>query len=220
MPIIVPKVESTDMVPKKMSADEELFVVCGWGKCIRRLERVMKKKPNVNYKNEDGLTPMHNAAMCGSAAFCKKLLDGKADPNIPATAALVTPLEAVLSHIAYHEERDARLNGFDTVNRLDDTCVAVRPDLKGYYEVKKILEEASAVCAGAFTDSPTIAPNGSIKGGAASTLRAYDKSEDGSYSVAAHLRSGKYDLLKYEDGKLVEAEFNPTTGKFEGAQED
>mmetsp|Transcript_56057 Transcript_56057/g.158002 ORF Transcript_56057/g.158002 Transcript_56057/m.158002 type:complete len:223 (+) Transcript_56057:75-743(+) len=220
MPIIVPKVEATEALAKKMSPDEELFVVCGWGKCYRRLERVLKKKPNVNYKNEDGLTPMHNAAMCGSATFCKKLIDAKADPNVPATAALVTPLEAVLSHIAYHEERDARLNGFDTVNRLDDTCVAVRPDLKGYYAVKKVLEDAGAVCANAFSDSPTVKPDGSVNGGKADKLRAYSTGDDGSYTTAHHLKTGKYDLLKYEDGKLVEAEFDPKTGRWEGMSPD
>merc|ERR1719195_1760902 len=102
--------------------------------------------------------------MAGSGTFCKKLIDAKADPNVPATAALVTPLEAVLSHIAYHEERDARLNGFDTVNRLDDTSVAVRPDLAPYYEVRKILENAGAVCGEIFSDAPKIAANGSVNG--------------------------------------------------------
>jgi len=220
MPIIVPKVEATEALAKKMSPDEELFVVCGWGKCYRRLERVLKKKPNVNYKNDDGMTPMHQAAMAGSGKFCQKLLDAKADPNVPGSAALVTPLESVLAYIAYHEERDARLNGFDTVNRLDDTCVAVRPDLAGHYEVKKILEGAGAVSADAFSDSPQVAPDGSVKGGKASPLRSYVKADDGSYSIAHHLKTGKYDLLKYEDGKLVEAEFDPKTGKIEGAQED
>merc|ERR1711920_234150 len=103
------------------------------GKCVRRLDRVLKKKPNVNYKDDEG--------------------------------------------------RDDRLNDFDQVNRLDDTCVAVRPNLKPFYEVKKVLEDAGGVCADAFSATPTIKPDGSIKGGPKSELRAYELGEEGSYSV-------------------------------------
>mmetsp|Transcript_36357 Transcript_36357/g.84585 ORF Transcript_36357/g.84585 Transcript_36357/m.84585 type:complete len:219 (-) Transcript_36357:104-760(-) len=216
MPIVMAK--EAELKPgQTMSPDMELMTICGWGKCSRRLDRVLKKKVNVNYKTEDGKTPLHNAALCGSAEFCKKLLEAKADPNVPATAQLVTPLELVLAKIAYDEERDNRLNDFDQVNRLDDTCMAVRPDLKPFYETRKVLEDAGAVCADAFGDDPTIRPDGSIKGGAgASDLRKYDLGEDGSYTIAAHLRTGKFDILKYEDGRLVEAEFDPKTGRWEG----
>eukprot|EP00415_Alexandrium_ostenfeldii_P000666 UN0666 len=191
------------------------MTISGWGKCVRRLDRVLKKKPNVNYKNDEGMTPLHNAAICGSAEFAKKLIDAKADPNVPATAGLLTPLDIVLQKIAYEEERDSRLNDFDQVNRLDDTSLAVRPDLKPYYDTKKVLEDAGAVVADAFGDEPIIKPNGSVKGGSAAELRAYDLGEDGSYTVAAHLRTGKYDILKYEDGRLVETTFDAKTGKFE-----
>mmetsp|Transcript_101732 Transcript_101732/g.328278 ORF Transcript_101732/g.328278 Transcript_101732/m.328278 type:complete len:217 (+) Transcript_101732:71-721(+) len=213
MPVVMAKDEAGDLKPgQKMSPEAELMTICGWGKCPRRLDRVLKKKPNVNYKNDDGMTPLHNAAACGSAEFCKKLLEAKADPNVPATAGLVTPLEIVLAKISYEEERDDRLNDFDQVNRLDDTCLAIRPDLKPFYDTRKVLEDAGAVCAEAFGDEPLVKPNGSVKGGPASELRAYDKGEDGSYTVAGHLRTGKYDLLKYEEGKLVEAEYDPKTG--------
>eukprot|EP00413_Alexandrium_margalefii_P013619 CAMPEP_0204533480 /NCGR_PEP_ID=MMETSP0661-20131031/12307_1 /ASSEMBLY_ACC=CAM_ASM_000606 /TAXON_ID=109239 /ORGANISM="Alexandrium margalefi, Strain AMGDE01CS-322" /LENGTH=217 /DNA_ID=CAMNT_0051539825 /DNA_START=60 /DNA_END=713 /DNA_ORIENTATION=+ len=216
MPIVMSKESDVELKPgQKMSADVELMTICGWGKCTRRLDRVLKKKPNVNYKTDDGMTPLHNAAMCGSAEFCKKLIDAKADPNVPATSGLVTPLDIVLQKIAYEDERDARLNDFDQVNRLDDTSLAVRPDLKPFRETKKVLEDAGGVVADAFGDDPAIKPNGSIKGGPASDLRAYDLSEDGSYTVAGHLRTGKYDLLKYEDGRLVETAYDAKTGKFD-----
>merc|ERR1712056_99164 len=122
------------------------------------------------------------AAECGSAQFCKKLIDAKADPNVPGTPALCTPLELCLAIIAYEEERDDRLNDFDQVNRLDDTCVAVRPNLKPFYDVKKVLEDAGGVCAYAFSPEPNVKPDGSVKGGLASALRSYDFGEDGTYS--------------------------------------
>mmetsp|Transcript_50265 Transcript_50265/g.116691 ORF Transcript_50265/g.116691 Transcript_50265/m.116691 type:complete len:219 (-) Transcript_50265:236-892(-) len=216
MPIVMAREATADLKPgQKMSPEAELLAVCGWGKCTRRLDRVLKKKINVNCKNDDGMTPLHCAASCGSAEFCKKLIDAKADPNIPATSMLVTPLELVLTRISYDEERDTRLNDFDQVNRLDDTALAVRPDLKPYHETKKVLEDNGAVVADAFGDDPIIKPNGSIKGGPASELRSYDAGADGSYTVAAHLRTGKYDILKYEDGRLVEAEFDAMSGRWE-----
>jgi len=217
MPLIVPKPGAEPILGEKMDVDSELFVVCGWGKCNQRLDRVLKKKPDLNHKNKgDGMTPLHNAAMCGSAAFCKKLIDARADPNIPATDALFTPLEFVLAKIAYEEERDRRLNDFDTVNRMDDTALAIRPDLKPYREVKAVLEAAGAVCCNAFDKEPIIKPDGSIKGGAPSALRAYTTGPDGSYTAAAHLTTGQYDALKYEDGKLIECEYDPKTGKWAG----
>merc|ERR1712048_1166197 len=142
-----------------MSADVELFTICGFGKCSRRFDRVMKKKPNVNYKSDDGMTPLHQAALAGSPEFCKKLIDAKAEVNVPATWELMTPLEQVLALIAFEEERDDRLNDFDQVNRLDDTAMAYRPDLKPYYEVKKVLENAGGITALAFSAEPNIKPD-------------------------------------------------------------
>merc|ERR1740121_700091 len=191
-------------------------MISGWGKCHARLDRVLKKRPNVNFKDTDGITAMHKAALCGSSEFFKKLIQAKADPNIPATTNFVTPLELVLAKLAYEEERDSRMNDFDQVNRLDDTCVAVRADLKPFREVRKVLEDNGAVIADVFGDTPVIKPDGSINGGSPDPLRAYDLGEDGSYTTAAHLRTGNYDLLKYEDGRLVEADFEAKTGHWEG----
>mmetsp|Transcript_17530 Transcript_17530/g.38624 ORF Transcript_17530/g.38624 Transcript_17530/m.38624 type:complete len:223 (-) Transcript_17530:98-766(-) len=217
MPIITSKLETTDFTPgEKMSPDKELWTICKFGKCTRRFDRVMKKKPNVNYKSDDGVTALHQAALAGSPEFCTKLLAAKADPNVPATAQLMTPLEQVLALIAFEEERDDRLNDFDQVNRLDDTAMAYRPNLKPYYEVKKVLEGAGAVSCLAFEPVPTIKPDGSVNGGPASPLRSYDISETGSYTAAAKLRTGNFDVLRYEDGKLVEVTFDPKTGEWDG----
>lgn len=216
MPLVAAKDDGVIKMSAKMPPELELFVVSGWGKCPRRLERVFKRKPNVNWKNEDGKTALHEAAAAGSADFVKKLLEAKADPNVPATESLVTPLEWVIAKINYEEDRDQRLNGFDEVNRLDDTCLAIRPNLKGLKEVRKVLEEAGGVSALAFSTDPVIKPDGSIKGGPPSELRSYRLSSDGSYTASHYLRTGKFDLLKYEDGKLVEAEFDPSNGHWGG----
>eukprot|EP00933_Yihiella_yeosuensis_P059357 TRINITY_DN6054_c4_g1_i1.p1 TRINITY_DN6054_c4_g1~~TRINITY_DN6054_c4_g1_i1.p1 ORF type:complete len:252 (-),score=70.34 TRINITY_DN6054_c4_g1_i1:218-862(-) len=203
----------------KMAPELELFVICGWGKCDKRLERVLKRKPNVNWKNEDGLTPLFQAAMCGSAHFCRKLLEAGAEVNVVATEHLLTPFEWVSAKVAYEEERDQRLNNFDEINRLDDTCLAIRPNLAPFREVRQVLEEAGGICANAFSNSPTIKPDGSIQEGPASELRSYAKTPDGSFSAAHYLRSGKFDLLKFEDGRLVECEYDPKNGHWNDFEE-
>jgi len=209
--MVVPKVDAGEL-PKKMSPDVELSTICTWGKCHGRLDRVLKKKPDVNFKGDDGRTPLHHAAAAGSAGFCRKLLEAKADPNMPATAALQTPLDQVIAHIEHHEDYDRRMNSFDQVNRLDDFSLAVRPDLGPFREVRKVLEDAGGVRCGAYDEEPTIRPDGSIRGGPASALRAYEPGEAGSYTPAGLLRTGRYDLVKYEDDMLIEAEYDPKTG--------
>ena len=146
MPVITPKLEVKKPAPRSpISTNEELMMICGWGKCVRRLERVLQKGPNVNFKGKDGFTPLHLAAGCASPTFTKRLLESNADPNVPATELNATPLDIVSDTIAFEEARDDRLNDFDQVNRLDDTALAVRPDLRPHREVRKILEEAGAV---------------------------------------------------------------------------
>merc|ERR1711988_804108 len=121
----------------------------------------------------------------------------------------------VLEKIAIMEAEDQMHCNFDTVMRMDDTVVVIRPDIRGHYACKALLEQAGAVEGKVRSDNPNIAPNGSVKGGAPSQLRAYDKSEDGSFSMAHKLKTGKYDLVKYMDGMLIEAAFDPLTGKWE-----
>eukprot|EP00440_Ansanella_granifera_P074273 gb/GFBE01080600.1/.p1 GENE.gb/GFBE01080600.1/~~gb/GFBE01080600.1/.p1 ORF type:complete len:234 (+),score=77.38 gb/GFBE01080600.1/:1-702(+) len=219
MPLIAPRETAPVQMSAKMSPELELFVVCGWGKCPKRLERVLKKKPNLNWKNEDGLTPLFNATQCGSAAFVKKLIEAGAEPNVVGTEYLLTPLEWVTAKVKYEEERDKRLNDFDQVNRLDDTCMAIRPEIKPFKETQEVLEQMGGVVANAFSNNPTIKPDGSINGGPASAVRSYTLASDGSFTTAGYLRSGKFDLLKYEDGRLVEAEYDSKTGHWDGYEE-
>eukprot|EP00931_Biecheleriopsis_adriatica_P090174 TRINITY_DN641_c0_g1_i1.p1 TRINITY_DN641_c0_g1~~TRINITY_DN641_c0_g1_i1.p1 ORF type:complete len:273 (+),score=73.99 TRINITY_DN641_c0_g1_i1:118-819(+) len=216
MPLVAPRDTGLVKMSAKMSPELELFVVCGWGKCPKRLERVLKKKPDVNWKNEDGLTPLFNAAMCGSAEFCKRLIEAGAEVNVVGTEHLLTPLEWVSAKVKFEEERDRRMNDFDQVNRLDDSCLAIRPDIKPFKETKEVLEQRGGVEAKVFSNQPNIKPDGSIKGGSPSALRSYTLSADGSFTTAHYLRTGKYDVLKYEDGRLVECEYDPKTGHWDG----
>ena len=40
-----------------MSPELELMLICQWGKNTKRLERILsERQPNVNYKNDDGVT--------------------------------------------------------------------------------------------------------------------------------------------------------------------
>merc|ERR1712032_35715 len=167
MPIITPQGEPERAEAEKKTADEELMMICGWGKCHRRFDRVMKKKPNVNFKNKDGMTPLHNAAACGSNEFVEKLLKAKADPNVVATADCMTPLDIVTDKINYEQGRDDRLNDFDQVMRLDDSATAVRPDLAGYLAVQEALKGAGGVRCLAFDDKPNITKDGAVNGGKA-----------------------------------------------------
>eukprot|EP00933_Yihiella_yeosuensis_P047143 TRINITY_DN42843_c0_g1_i1.p1 TRINITY_DN42843_c0_g1~~TRINITY_DN42843_c0_g1_i1.p1 ORF type:complete len:225 (+),score=69.90 TRINITY_DN42843_c0_g1_i1:136-810(+) len=219
MPLIAERSTGDVQMSAKMAPELELFVVCGWGKCKKRLERVLKRKPNLNWKNEENVTPLFNAAMVGSAEFCKKLIEAGAEVNVVGTEHLLTPYEWVCAKLEYEEERDKRLNDFDQVNRLDDTCLAIRMNLEPFRETKKVLEEAGGVSAKAFSNNPTIAPNGSIKGGPPSELRSYSIAADGTCSTAHYLRSGKFDMVKFEDGRLVECEYDPKTGKWDGFAE-
>lgn len=226
MPMILPKAEGGPFPVKngeRMSAELELMLICSWGKNCKRLERVLsQRKPDVNYKNDDGETPLHSSCQCGSPEYVKRLLEEKADPNVPGTRHLYTPLEVVLSHINYTEEQDARLNGFDEVHRLDDTAVAIRPDIMPWRKCKELLEASGAIegkCL-TFDVKPNVRPDGSLAGGDEKPceLRAYNPKPDGSYTTADKLRSGKYDVMKYENGMLVQADYDLKTGHWDVGQ--
>mmetsp|Transcript_28176 Transcript_28176/g.65122 ORF Transcript_28176/g.65122 Transcript_28176/m.65122 type:complete len:205 (-) Transcript_28176:21-635(-) len=203
MPIITPKdgsgLSGTTTAP--MTADQELRMICKHGKAFQRLERVLAKNPDVNAKDDDGMTPLHEASLLGEGKFVSRLLAAKADPNIPATKYLATPLEMVVERYTYEKSRDERLNGFDQVNRLDDTCVAYRPDLSGLEACRKALEEAGGVEGKCLSRAPNVAQDGSVMGGPPSALRAYTENQ---YSAAQKVASGKYDKLMYVGGMLVE----------------
>ena len=44
------------------------------------------------------------------------------------------------------------------VNRLDDTCLAIRPDIKPFKEVLEVLTKNGGVEAKAFSNNPKIKP--------------------------------------------------------------
>eukprot|EP00929_Paragymnodinium_shiwhaense_P084704 TRINITY_DN45317_c0_g1_i2.p2 TRINITY_DN45317_c0_g1~~TRINITY_DN45317_c0_g1_i2.p2 ORF type:complete len:219 (-),score=68.70 TRINITY_DN45317_c0_g1_i2:81-737(-) len=200
MPILAPKKdEAKEKKGQKMSPEED-------------------RRPDVNYKDENGLTALHAASSSGAPTMLKRLLDDKADPNVPATSGLVTPLDIVLSKLAYEEERENRVVNFDTINRMDDTALVIKVDVSGWRKCEELLLEAGGVEAKIKTDDflpPNIKPDGSVNGGPPSPLRAYDAAEDGTYTAAHHLRTGKFDVLKVEGDLLVQAEYDPKTGHWD-----
>merc|ERR1712060_742588 len=104
-------------------------------------------------------------------------------------------------------ERDERLNDFDQVMRLDDTSMAVRPDLKGHREVRKLLEAAGGVEGKCLSKEPNVKPDGSVKGGPPSDLRKYDSADDGTFSKAGMLVEGTFDVKTghWDSGEAVVA---------------
>lgn len=218
MPLIAPK-DMSKVNPAanwggKMQPEKELMVICGLGKCHQRLDRVLKKRPDVNYKDHEGMTPLHIASKLGSGKFVDKLLKAKADPNIVGGAELLTPLEVCNQKIDYEEDRDSRLNDFEQVGKLDTSALAVRPDIAGHYEVRRLLLAAGGVEAKVFSKSPNVTEDGAVNGKAPSALRRYNKDMDGTYSLAERLRTGEYDVVDYDKatGLLVQGTF---TGKVE-----
>jgi len=170
----------TETWGKNMSPEFEMMVVVGWGTCHRRLDRLIKQRsPNVNFKNEDGETALHIACAVGASEMVQILLDANADPNVPSTSELKTPLEVAIDKHAQLKAEDEKMCNWDTVMRLDDTAVAVRPDYRGHEKCKAVLQAKGAVEGKIHTDNPNITPNGSVNGGAPSELRAYDKSKAG-----------------------------------------
>ncbi|CAK8990561.1 unnamed protein product [Durusdinium trenchii] len=99
--------------------------------------------------------------MCGSADFVEKLIKAGAEPNVVATEYLLTPFE--WAKVSYEEERDRRLNDFDQVNRLDDTCLAIRPDIKPFKQVLEVLGKNGGVEAKAFSNNPKIKPEPGLR---------------------------------------------------------
>merc|ERR1719163_1025807 len=123
----------------KLSPEQDLFMCCSWGKARPRFERMLAKSPDVNWKNEVGETALHRAAFMANPLFVRKLLEARADPNIPATMHYLTPLDMVQQRIDYNEERQERLGGWDMVNKLQDNCMHIRPDVAPWYECKELI---------------------------------------------------------------------------------
>jgi len=214
MPLIAPK-DMSKANPAanwggKMEAEKELMVVCGLGKCYQKLDRVLKRRPEVNYKDHEGMTPLHIAAKVGSSKFVARLLDAQADPNIVGGAELLTPLEICNQKIDYEEDRDSRLNDFEQVSKLDTSALAVRPDITGHYEVQRILLAAGGIEGKVFSKKPNITEDGAVNGQKPSQLRRYNKAIDGTNSMAERLRTGEYDVVDYDPttGMLVQGEYS------------
>merc|ERR1711974_5593 len=150
----------------KQPTDVCLLLECQAGKNENMLQRLLKKKANVNYKSpEDGVTPIYLAACNGSASFVRLLTKANADPKVPSTPNMLTPLDAVDIIISQRRDYDETCNNFEAVNRLDDIYTAIRPDLKPLEAVKAALLEEGAVGRAQINGE-----DGSINGGAATSV--------------------------------------------------
>eukprot|EP00811_Abedinium_folium_P010092 NODE_19334_length_848_cov_4.180305.p1 GENE.NODE_19334_length_848_cov_4.180305~~NODE_19334_length_848_cov_4.180305.p1 ORF type:complete len:186 (-),score=53.02 NODE_19334_length_848_cov_4.180305:182-739(-) len=178
MPILAEQQKEGEVKIVKMPVNVELFTECQSGKSQNSLERILKKKADVNYKRpEDGMTPIYLAACMGSEPFVRHLLKAGADPNIACTSGLYTPLDAVTITISQQHGYDEACNDFESVNRLDDIYTAIRPDVKPLEAVKDAL-----LAAGAVSKDDINGDDGSIKGGPPCELRKFGKyasKEDG-----------------------------------------
>lgn len=90
MPLIVPKPGAEPVIGEKLSPNTELYVVCGWGKCHKRLDRVLKKNPDVPRRGTacvrvmmGGMPCVWFGVSCGEATGwgCQELgVEGRAGP--------------------------------------------------------------------------------------------------------------------------------------------
>mmetsp|Transcript_107440 Transcript_107440/g.346735 ORF Transcript_107440/g.346735 Transcript_107440/m.346735 type:complete len:176 (+) Transcript_107440:88-615(+) len=141
---------------KAMSPEMELLYLSSVGKSMPRLERCLKRKPDVNKKNEMGVTPLMFACSAWSVPYVTKLLEEKADPNaVDRNGA--TAMNIVSDSIAIWEEK-AEIERTDCRRRrlemeVTGTLMFDRPNVEELepfnemhklYEVKSILEKAGA----------------------------------------------------------------------------
>mmetsp|Transcript_28039 Transcript_28039/g.66213 ORF Transcript_28039/g.66213 Transcript_28039/m.66213 type:complete len:176 (+) Transcript_28039:88-615(+) len=141
---------------KAMSPEMELLYLCSVGKSKERLARCLKRKPDVNKKNEMGVTPLMFACSSWEPYFVERLLDEKADPNAEDQNG-VTAMNIVLDSLAHWEEKKEIERTECRKRRLEmeitGTLMYDRPnveELEPYNEmykldeVKLILEKAGA----------------------------------------------------------------------------
>merc|ERR1712043_122374 len=141
---------------KTMSAEMELVYLCSVGKSTARLERCMKRSPDVNKPNEMGVTPLMFACSSWSVPFVTKLLEAKADPNKEDRNG-ARAMNIVNDEIASWEEsaenerencRKRRLEMEITETIMWDRANVeeLEPftDMRKLYEIKKFLEKAGA----------------------------------------------------------------------------
>merc|ERR1719362_614715 len=87
-----------------MTPEMELYFLCDAGKSTARLERCLARKPDVNKKNEMGVTALMFACASWSVPFVTKLLEEKADPNAEDKNG-ITAMNIVNDSIALWEEK-------------------------------------------------------------------------------------------------------------------
>jgi len=139
---------------EKVSADNELLYLAGVGKSAGRLERCLKRGPNVNYKNEMGCTPLMFACGSWSVPYVKRLLAENADPNAEdkngATAFNVVSDSILTWEAETENEREAcrrrrlemEITGAVLWDRPDVEELEPFNQMDRLYEIKSVLERA------------------------------------------------------------------------------
>jgi len=115
-----------------------------------------------------------------------RLLERKADPNVPATDSYRTPLDYLNNQLAGHQDIRDRLGGWDDVKKLPNYMVYVEPDSTGYQACKDLILKAGGV------SGACIPPDGFVYGKPDSKLRSYVPGPEGSYTAADVEKSGLY----------------------------
>lgn len=200
MPFFEENPEFKRKIGDKLTPEEVIFECASYGWAFKKMERCIKANPNVNvnWKNLVGETALHRAAFCGSEQMVARLLELKADPNVPATQNYVTPLDYIQARIDWAEESEERLGDWDTVKKLPNYMVHIVPKLDGFYASKKVLKEAGGI-SGQF-----VPPDGFVHGKGESEIRAYTPGPEGSYTTADIERSGRF--IKVTEEMLKERE--------------
>lgn len=188
MPIFEDNPETARKPYQKLTPEEIVMQCATFGRAYKQLERCVKQNPkvNINYKNLVGESPLHRACFAGTPKMVQRLLELKADPNIPATDMYLTPLDYIELRLAKCADHEERLGGWDQVKKLPNYAVHIVPYTDGLEECKKIIKKAGGM------NGYMIPEDGFVLRDGTSDVRAYTAGEEGSYTAADIKRSGLY----------------------------
>lgn len=172
MPCIQGPPQFKGAVQPKLKPEIELLMACSYGTCPERIERVLKKNPNINFKNDAGETALHRAAYCANVNVMKRLLDLKADPNVKAGFELETPIDVLNHRMARDNERDQRLGTWNGVMKCGNTVCHIVPNHTEHKKCIELLKKHGGL------EGYQIGEDGWVYNQGESKLRGYDPKYD------------------------------------------